>query len=569
MKALANREFYKTILLILLVLFFSIFYWETVMSLPLFGDATIHGYQANILRDKNWSSLTAEYPSLYYFAMSVVYSQIGEIGYNLLIYVGFILLLISTFLLVKEFTKNYYLALLSLVLVACSPKIIFYSARMYQEVLISAFFIFVIYLLFKFLRVKSNKIFAILILFLGITISFKQQGLFILYPSIVFLFIVELIRKKVAFVQLLLIILIPLFIALPFYGVLFHTKGELQPGSGEFKPLKIVNNIGQSVFMYKENIAQNSNTKIDNSILNKPTTNLQNDIENNKLSLDSKLIMIEKSHLSLGSTRAENRHLWPTEIFTNFDKFNQANNLYTSTQGEDLESKVPMLITFTLLIFGFLYCLFNLKSYSSLIIFSLAFLTINYLAFMRNTDQQRYHMYLPIFLLVFVFIFFNIILKKTKIKKILSLITIFTLLIMIYIPLLTSRIVINKSWANSQLYSSSVGGIQSVAEMGKWLNINSDNNTIIGQQCGNETQYYSNRIIKGDWRIYFLDEVSLIEYFKEKNIKYYIIFDSQLVNDNDWHSLCWVPYSFNEKLKRNYKLVYETKAKDIRIYETN
>lgn len=548
MKNFSHKQLFQTILLFLLITFCGLFYSQTVLYLPLFGDVTSHGFHAKTIVTHGWTALNADYPPFYYYSMAILEAFFGEKGYNLVPFTGFILLLFATFLLIRQVTKNYYLSLLAIIFVACSPKIIFYSARMYQEILLSALIIFSIYFFLRYIETREKYIVWILAFFVGITLSLKQQGLFLLYTSISFFFIIDWIRRKTKFTNLLIVLFIPLLIGLPFYGMLYHTKGELQPGSGEFSLFRIINTVGQKIFLYEEK------PDIDDTLANSE--------------LENELQRIEKEHISTGHSRAEERHVWPTDVFTNFEKFNQANNLFVNIQGKTIESPSIMYAFFVLIIAGFLYCFFRFRVYFDLILFSSIFLTLNYLSFARNTDQQRYHMFIPIFLLCFVFIILNQITQRVDISPKIKILFIVLALSIAFLPILSPRIQLNKLWINSQLYSSSKGGITSVKEAGSWLAVNTPNNAIVGQQCGNETSYYADRIVQGDWRVYFLKKDDLKEYFKRTKTDYYVVFASQVVDDNKWFSLCWVPNSFWHRMEKTFPKVYTTKANDIYIYET-
>lgn len=564
MKRLFKKEYLQITLLILIIGLFGVFYWQTVMSLPLFGDATIHGYEAKTLVERGINSLTADYPPFYSFIMAEIFSIFGEKGFNLVPYIGFIFLLISTFLFVKQITKNYYISLLAIIFIASSPKVIYYSARMYQEILLSAFFIFSTFLLFKYLEDRKRRILILLLFFIGITLSIKQQGLFILYLSISTFFVIDFLRKKISFVDLSFIFLIPIMVGLPFYGVLFHTKGEIQPGSNEFEIFKVINNAGQKIFFYtpEKNIISNEINNNNLFITKVYATSNINRTDN----LENELEKINTKYSNLANARAENRHIWPTDVFLNFDKFNQANSLYLPMwQGLDLESPILYYFSFIFLIGGFFYCLLKYKSYSNLLIFTVIFLPNNYILFIRNNDQQRYQLFIPIFLTVFICILSLYIFNKIIINKVNTLILI-SISLILFIPILSSRIQLNESWVNSQIYSPSIGGIPTIQEAGSWLNKKTNSNTIIGQACGDEIQYYSDRHLISDWRVDFLDKDSLKSYFNKNNISYYIIFKSQLVDDNQWTSLCWIPNSFYKRMEANFSKAYITKSNDIVVY---
>lgn len=557
MKVALNKDTAFTLLVILLIAVFGIFYGQLIINLPLFGDATIHGANAKDLLKGGWAALNADYPSLYSYVMAELFVFFGEKGFNLVPLAGLIFLLISTYLYVRSFS-NKYLALVAMIFVGVSPKVIYYSARMYQEILLSALIIFSIYLLFKFLE-DQKKIF-LLLFFTGITLSIKQQGLFILYSSFVAFFVIGYFRKKIKLSSVILMIFIPLIIGLGFYGVLFHNTGILMPGSEEFAPLKIINKAGQVIFRYK-------GPEISNNIFSFPTAFAESGSVNN--TLESDLSKVESVYSVRAYSRAESRHIWPTEIFTNIDKFNQANNLFLLTwSGIRLDSPILYYLSFAFIILGIIYAILNYKGYTDLLIFTLIFLSINYFLFIRNNDQQRYHMFIPIYLLPFIFMFANYILKRIEINRYIMLIVIVAFSTLTFYPVLTKNVIQNEWWSNSQLYSPSTGGIKSVSEVGSWISNNSSSSTIVGQQCGNEMHYYSNRTVVGDWRIYFLPPRDIKSYINKNRIQYYVINDSQLVKDADWHHICWVPDSFYTFMRNNYPVVYTSSVNDIYVFKT-
>jgi hypothetical protein len=567
MRTWLNRDFFKLFLLLLLLSCLVTFYWYTVMYLPLFGDAATHAANAKDLLKKGWENTSFDYPALYSYLMIVLYTIFGEKGFNLVPFLGLILLFLSTFLFIRELTKSYYLGLISILFVACSPKIILYSAKMYQEILISSFIIFSLYLLFNFLRTKRKPMIFFLAFFIGISLSFKQQALFILFPSIFFFFVFQLLIKKIKIREFLIFLITPILVGLPFYGVLFHTTGVFQPGSEEFGLFRTINIIGQKVFFYKDR-TMNDTKEVNpegqnefNSLPNIDTSNLNN------ANLELKLEEVGDKYAEQAYKRAEDRHIWPWEVFTNFDKFNQANSLYLDWQGRKLESSFLFYVSFIGLIGGVIYLIINYKKNADFLAFSLIFVSINYILFMRNNDQQRYHVFLPIFLLVYIFAFINFISLKIFNFNKLFLPIVVTISLLSFMPIITPRIIMNRAWENTQGYAPSEGGIESVKEAGNWIKANTSEYTIIGQQCGPETRYYSERTVIGDWRIYFIDIDSLKKYFSEQNIPYYVMYKSQVYDDNQWSHLCWVPKSFQERLESNFKKVFTSHSGDIFIYK--
>jgi hypothetical protein len=565
-----HNNLFQTPLLLATIAFFGAIYGRMIMMLPLFGDATIHGSNAVDVLNGGWRSLNADYPGLYSYLLAPGRALIGESWDKIVVLSGFIFLLLAVYLLVRHFANNFYLGLLAVALAACSPKIILYSAKMYQEILISGLIIYCVYILFRYFEVRSAHFYWLLVLLLGTILSLKQQGLFILYPSIIIFFFIKYLKKEVIPKQLVGIILIPLLLALAPYGVLFHNQGLIQPGSDEFLPLRLVNDVGKKVFSYKPtepklNQPVNQSQEIKTSQIQAGD---QLTMQNTGTSLEQNLEHVEKDKSTIAFSRAEARHVWPTSVFTNFNSFNEANNLYVqSFQGKALEESFVLFACFALVIFGVLYCIKYRTEYSNLLIFSAIFLSINYILFIRNNDQQRYQLFIALFLLSYIFIAADFIRKRLNLNTWFKLSTFTISALIVFTPILLPRIDLNKRWGNTQIYSSSIGGIGSVKEAGNWLRTYTPKNTVVGQQCGNETHYYSSRKVVGDWRAYFLDDKSFKDFIKNNDISYYVIYKSQLVDDKDWHHICWVPNSFYTKLNNEYKKAYTTNAGDIIVYK--
>jgi hypothetical protein len=540
---------YKNLILItVLIIFFGFIYWNLIINQPLFGDATIHGYNAHYVLENGWQGLKADYPSFYSYLSAILQIIFGEKGLNFVVLLGIELLIIFTFLFAHVITQNSNVAALTSILVGCSPKLFFYGARMYQEVLLSAIFVICYFLLFKWIKDKNNSYLYLLCLFTGIAISLKQQGLLILLPSLMLFSFILLLKKEIALRNFILLSILPLFIALGFYGVLFHSTGQLQPGGQDFLPIKFINKIGQNIFDYNgSEISSKSNNYIKNPI-----------------SIEDKLNNIDIEHYKEGNSRAETRHIWPWEPFTSFSKFSQANFLYLDFQGKPLEVIFLQYFSLIALILGIIISV-KRKEHHKFLLFTLIFVLINYIMFIRNSDQQRYQFFLPLFLICFTAITLDYLLSN---YNKLTLTLIWTVTILLLTPIIKDRLLINSQWSKSQLYSSSIGGIASVSEAGNWLNSQNFNGKI-QQQCGNEIQYYADKPVAGDWRIYFLSKNDLSKYFAKNNVDYYVIFKSQIVDNDKWKSVCWVPRSFSELLNNNYRLAYETSYKDVFIYGIN
>lgn len=562
--------------LISIILIFGYFYFDMIFSLPLFGDAATHGSMTKNFLNKGLLNTKLTYPPLYIILQAVLFSLFGEKGMNSIVFLGILLIAVSIFLLIKELTDKTLIALLSTMIVLASPKIIFYSARMYMEILISGFFVFTIFLLVRFVKTKSTKNLILLAIFTAITASIKQQGLFILFPSILLFlccfFIIskkkkdkEKIQNRLSIKHIVIYFFIFLLLIFPAYFVLFHNHGRILGGLEKFKIINLINHIGRKISGYK-----------------KPVENIE---FNEKWG--QRLKEIRKKYYSIGVTRAESRHIWPLDPLTSWNGFIRTNGLYLENFWGGTTSKGLANFMNFLMFFGLILFVLNIIFKNKILkfknrhlqiyflIFLLIFLAINYTLFFRTTDQMRYHLFIPIIFSVFpaigIYFLISIFILRNNFSiyyiRIISIFLIFILLLTPLIILTYEDSTFNKRWYRSQIYSSSKGGIASIQEAGKWLNNHTNENDLIWQTCGSELLYYSERKVTGDFCFYFLNESELREIFKDQNVKYIVIFDSQIVLDEEWENLCWVPKSFAEKIGKIYPEVYRTSFNDIRIYK--
>lgn len=562
--------------LVLIISLFGYFYFDMIFSLPLFGDAATHGSMTKNFLNKGLLNTKLTYPPLYNILQAVLFLLFGEKGMNSIVFLGILLIAVSVFLLVKELTDKTLIASLSTIIVLASPKIIFYSARMYMEILISGFFIFTIFLLVRFVKTRSAKNLILLTIFTALAASIKQQGLFILFPSILLFlccfFIIDKKKKDKEKIQNILSIkhiVIYFFIFLllisPAYFVLLHNHGKIVGGLEDFKIINLINQIGQKISGYK-----------------KPVENIE---FNEKWG--QRLKEIQKEYYGTGVTMAEARHIWPLDPLTSWNGFIRTNGLYLEnfwggTTSKGLANFMNFLMLFSLILFV-LNIIFKNKILKFkdkdlqvyFLIFLLIFLAINYILFLRTTDQMRYHLFIPIIFSVFpaigIYSLISIFILRNNFSiYYIRIINIFLILVILLTPLIIltyKDTTFNKRWDKSQIYGGGMGGIASIQEAGKWLNDHTNENDLIWQTCANELAYYSERKVPGNFWFYFLNESELKEIFKDQNIKYIVIFDSQVVPDEKWENLCWVPKSFAEKIRKIYPEVYRTSFNDIRIYK--
>lgn len=535
-----KRKRYIGISLGLIVITFLLLYSATLINLPLFGDATTHGKISNALM--NNKTINSPYPLGYNIFQVNCVIFLGEIGYKIPILIGLLLIGIFTFLLMKEMTKNSIISLFITILAFASPKLIYYSTRMYMEILISAVFLICLYYLFLFNK-KLNKNYLVLVCIFNILLlSIKQTGILFLIPLIIFLFLL-LINKKINLTFFFICSLIFL-LSLPAYIELFNRNGEIYPGSSEFAFFQGINKV----------IAKVS------------TFHLTNELFFNKW--NTTLTDIEKEYYPLGAKFGEAKHIWPQDIFS-YSNFFKINSLYVLNFMNTNYPNWIILIIQILIVFGlFIFIKDSIinKEKKLFLYFILILLIINYTTFIRNTDQMRYFLYIPLIFLIFIVFAISHIKEKIILTELTKIFFIFAIVILL-LNFSYQDLKLNKKWERSQIYSPSLGGIRSIIESANWFNENTPKNTKFFQNCGNEFSFYADRENIGDWRYLFLSEQAFKQILKEQNIEYVVIFKSQIVKDLEWHNFCWVPNSFKEKVQNISTQVYKSSMGDIIIYK--
>ena len=94
------------IALFLIISFFGYLYFDMIFSLPLFGDATTHGFITKKIIDNGVLNVKSSYPPFYNIFQGILFSFFGEKGMNSIVFLGVLLIVISIFLLVKELTDK-------------------------------------------------------------------------------------------------------------------------------------------------------------------------------------------------------------------------------------------------------------------------------------------------------------------------------------------------------------------------------------------------------------------------------------------------------------------------------
>lgn len=547
-----KKIMYSSLFLIFLIFFIS--YAYLIFSLPLFGDATTHAKQAKEIIEKGiLDSKDINYPPYYSILQATLFEFFGENGFNLVILLGIVLLTLSIFLITRELKiLPIWIGLLIPIFILSSPKIIFYSSRMYMEILLSSFFILTVFLFIKFLKKQNNSNFFLLCFFISISTIVKQLGVVVLLPSIL-IFLALLKNPKIKlFKNLATLFIFILLITLPFYLILFHSDGSIN--GEDYDPIfKKINDVGKSLVSYSTDQSKsNFNLKWNNTFKE-----------------------IDIKYYKLGIANAINNTLYPFEPLISIADFSRINGLYLKKFAQGSTKPDFDVFTNTFLIIGIILVFINWKKLEkekrnfALLILIISILA--YITFVRATDLMRYHLYLPILMSFFFFMNLFYLDKSEKensrlFVKLLQIFIIFVMIILLF-TIFSADLKFNLRWSHTQIYSSSIGGIPSIIEAGRWLNQNLNSEEIFWLNCGNELGYYADRDYADRFEFYFLNDSELKEAFSDLNIKYVILLDSVIVNDTDWKNFCLIPSSFSDRINKIYSLSYKTSFGDIRIYK--
>jgi len=537
----------KIIMPLLLSLLIFIMIYPVSMDLPVLGDGCHHAYIMEEIANKQSLDIESKvyYPMFYHLFGAIIYNFLGIDGIKLISPLMMALSGLVVYLIAKKLTKTKFAALLSILLIAFSPKVIWYGVQILIEPFMIFFILLAIYVCLIFYKSQKTRNLLLLSFLLGMAISTKQQTLFLVIALPTFLLINKIELKKIFFV-----LAIPLLVASGPWLYMYSTTGCL-------------------VSPPSDSIVLNSQGKILPKIL----------FGDYEVPEWSKRLEKESGGLSIyqkGVETHECRHIYIWDML-NIDKFYYLNGLYPSNwYGISGQWKTSVYIILKLLfIVGFLLTLiYSFKDSKWRILPCIIFVSWSFTYL--GSDTKRYFLYLPIILSLSYFLVIDrilISLKKIKlnafkIRKFLGFLLIFISITFLIPYSVGMRAQIGaKNLANTQCYSPSRGGVSSIEEVGKWIQENSNESDKIFGTSGIEWKYYSKRKVIADARMYFLPRERIDYWLNYLEIKYVVIRQNQILPDNEWNHLEYYPESFYKKIKEMYPLVYVSSYKDIEVYE--
>jgi len=524
---ISKFNFYHLFFVLLLLI---VPYFLLLNSLPLYGDSTIHGKILYDILNKGVSFTDSIYPLTYFLFGAGFELLTGYSGIKIMVFLGLFLIGLFSYLVLKNVfgVKNHLLNLSAIFYVLYSPKLMFYVSRMYMEIFLSGITLGSIYFFFQLINKKTKKNIILFFLLSFLLITTKQQGVIVLF---VFFLSFLIFNKK---------ILLDKFFLFCFSVLLLLSS---------IAYLDLVKRTGQLI------VGNEITTPINNFVSN--LVGYQKKSDGNFKELD----YLTEEINSRGHITAEKRHIWPIDVFTNFDKSNSVISLYKKTVAGITFFGDSYILFWFLIIVGFFD---SYKNNKKIFFFSSLLLTINVLTFFRGNDQERYYLYLAIYFSFFMFFY----LKKlfnAKQKSIFSIVFIFV----IFFKNLTFYSYA-KEFDQAISYRTFEGGIYEMIKASQWIEKNSTNKDKIIALSSNEWEFYSRRSTANDDRLYFEKNIDIINnYFLDKKIKYVVFPKNLIVNENEWNQFGNYTEHFYNLISKNYNLVYKNAFKNIEIYQVN
>jgi len=536
----------KIIMPLLLSLMIFLMICPVAMYLPVLGEGAQHAYIVKEIANKQSLDIETKvyYPMFYHIFGAVVYSLFGITGVKIIAPFMMTLSGLIVYLIAKELTKSEFVALLSIPLIAFSPKIIRYGAQILMEPFLVFFICAAFYSLMFFYKKQNGEGLIVSALLVAMAISAKQQGLFLFIAAPLFLIVNKVELKKI----LLFIILILLFAAGPYLFLVSSTGGLVKPDRSYL--LHIQENpdlISRIIYVNNWNLIPEWSKKLEKEsggyeLYKKGTIRFVA----NKFTLKD---MLNKNNLVYINS------LYPAPLFG-----------YVK---ENLRTNVLEVLFLIGILITVIYSLKDPKWRGVLIV-----VLISWFFMFFSWGTLKHFLYLPVFLSFIYFLPIQLIIKRIKSNNsgVSSACALIFLLFIIVVALIPYSLGIKaqyytKGLEKTQCYSRSKGGIASIEEVGLWIQRHSKESDKIFGTSEFEWVYYTNRKSSFDYRIYFLPKERIDYWLKFWGTRFVIIRQNQIIPDEKWDHWEYYPESFVKKIEEMYPLVYKSSYEDIMVYE--
>jgi hypothetical protein len=551
-KALSASIPIPWVLLVLIVTYFTLFYARIIYQLPIYGDAAEHARIARELLRGHILSTGSPYPPLYHSLGALGLAVAGEDGFKTVTVLSLLLLGPAVFLLARELCESSAVALTSALIAYISPKTPFYAGRLYMEILLTVLIIFAFFFLVRYARNEGKLNLVLCAIFSGLAAITKQQGLvLVVLPAFAYFlgreFVLWLMfRMRPSFHSVQVFLPIVLIIVTPSLVWQMKTSGAILP---ETEFTSWMNNLARDVTGMSARSEEAWQLKWDSYLTER---------------------FEEDGYAQRGFVTAESHHIWPQDVFTSPGAFFSVNSPYWRDVAH-LSPKFPWAettILCALFASGVLLFVSSKEARPALIPLA-GFLVLNYAAFVKNTDQLRYHVFIPYMLAFLIPYAVYRFAGANHIARMVSVVCMALILLSYSARYLEAWNDANlRNW-DRQAYTLSRGGMHSVMEASSFIKEHSDAKDKIFTIPAPEFGFYADREAIYDYRLLFLEPEQLSEIFRDMQVAYIVIPDSQVVQDASWNHVGRVPASFVSKIASLYSVAYLTQVRDVAVYQVS
>lgn len=505
------------------------------------------------------TSVASHYPPFYHLLGAIGYIIAGPSGVQAISFVAFGLTSIFTYMFARELTGSEKAAIAAQALVTFSPVMLWYSSLTLMEPTLTAAVMAALYFVLKASNDASTR--NVLIAAVGLTVVAltKQTGLPVVAAALVYFLVTGYGIKRTTLIAGIVVAAS----AGPYLFVYSQTGAFTDPGQ----------------LPVSEILEQDDS--FPGSIM---TGGIIDQVEPWSRELD---LEIDGADLySRGTVLHEARHVYWRNLIQ-WNRFEWIHTLYpASFNGYEGPSFKPFHWLISLSLITGLGAAFYAISRSRGWLFVLLVLGASYVAMSWGTDTKRLFLYVPVVASVLVVLPYLLLqpelarllrtrLSRNDLAKVVNpTAAMFASLIMLFsvAPLLSAQFgTVEDSESTQGGGFDSVGGINSIAETGTWLNANLGESDSFVAASVYEWEYYSNRQDLWDegldYRAYFLPSDRIDYYLRQAGAKFVVIRQNQIVDDSDWNHIELIPASFVESLEANYEVTYTSIYGDIRVFE--
>ncbi len=534
--------------------------YAAARSLPVLADGALHSQLIEEMADGGslWTATVSNYPPLYHVFGAQLYLLAGQAGIQLISPIALALASLLMFLIVRELTGNTILGLLTQLLLAFSPVLIFYSSVALMEPLLVATTLFAAYALLLLARRKSGGLLVLAAVAVASAALTKQVGLVMPIVAVAFMLATGAGLRRTG----ILAVVVTLLVAGPYLFLFLRADSIASPGP--VPPTTMLERSGGPVGWVRYGTRWHD----------VPDWSWELDTE-----LDTQAVYAQ------GTLTHERRHVYWYSL-GDWSKFVSLHTLYPKSFFGYRSTPRPWVLTLLNVSMALgLLTAFALAVRSPPWRVIVLLLLISYPVMTIGSDTKRYFLYLSVIAAPFPFLPYWVgyrwlqraLAGRARVREVFVTVApgiaaglVVVLLTVIY-SMGIMQVRATDGLRETQGGFVSAGGNASLRATAEWLQAHSAPDEGYMAASSYEWEYYSNRPDlwwEGlDYRLYFLPPERVDHYLRAGGARYVVIRDNQLVSDDAWEHIELVPLSFQATVRGLYPEVYVSPYGDIRVYE--